>query len=169
MVWYSGSAASWKGRTRPSRTSRYVPRDQRAVTRASGYAASEETASTTATLQTVTSTLLASAPPSAPCCQAWVKLSRVGEVVGSMGEDVSDSGRTARLTRTYTGKPDEQGGGDHRQFEGEGARAVAVHDAALSLRDSTRYCPVDATATMMVRTTASAMLYPNSPSVKASL
>lgn len=105
MVWYSGSAASWKGRTRPRRKPRYVPRDQRAVTRASGKAASDETASTIATLHTVTSALLNNAPPSAPCCHACEKLSRVGEVVGPIGDEVSDAGRTARLTRTYTGKP----------------------------------------------------------------
>lgn len=105
MVWYSGSAASWKGSTRPRRNTRYVPRDQRAVTRASGYAASEETASTMTTLHAVTSRLLANAPPRAPCCQACEKLSRVGEVVGLIGEEVSDAGRRAMLTRTYTGKP----------------------------------------------------------------
>ncbi|MFF7212889.1 hypothetical protein ACFZAU_20495 [Streptomyces sp. NPDC008238] len=54
----------------------------------------------TATLPTVTSTLFSSAPPSPPCCQAWVKLSKVGEVVGRIGEEVSDVGRTGRLTRT---------------------------------------------------------------------
>jgi hypothetical protein len=83
--------------------SRNVQRDQRAVARASGYAASADTASTTTTDPAVTSTLFASAPPSAPCCQAWVKLSNVGELVGAIGEDGSDGWRTARLTSTYTG------------------------------------------------------------------
>jgi hypothetical protein len=80
--------------------SRNIPRDQRAVARASGYAASAETASRTTTLPAVTSRLLTSAPPSAPCSHAWVKLAKVGEVVGASGDEVSDGARTARLTRT---------------------------------------------------------------------
>src|SRR5437867_4169767 len=86
-------------------TSRNIPRDHRAVARASGYAASADTASTMMTLPTVTSTLLTSAPPNAPCCQACVKLSTVGDVVGAIGDEVSEGARIARLTRTYTGKP----------------------------------------------------------------
>src|SRR5262245_29435011 len=103
MVWYSGSAASWNGTTSPTMISRNSPRDQRAATRASGYAASADTASTTTTLTAVTSTLLTSAPPSAPCRQAAVKLCSVGAAVGRIGEEVSDGARTARFTSTYTG------------------------------------------------------------------
>ncbi len=75
------------------------------MTRASGYAASDETASTMTTLHAVTSRLLPNAPPRPPCCHACEKLSKVGEVVGLIGDEVSETGRTARLTRTYTGKP----------------------------------------------------------------
>src|SRR3954447_7267520 len=103
MVWYSGRAASWNGSTRPSMISRNVHRDQRAVTRASGYAASAETASTITTEPAVTRTLFANAPPNAPCCHAWEKLSNVGEVVGVIGDEVSDGRRRARFTSTYTG------------------------------------------------------------------
>ena len=85
--------------------SRKTPRDQRAVTRASGYAAKAETARTMTTLTTVTNALFMRAPPSAPCRQASTKLSRVGAVVGAIGDDVSDGRLTARFTSTYTGKP----------------------------------------------------------------
>jgi hypothetical protein len=34
-----------------------------------------------------------------------VKLARVGDVVGRIGDDVSDGARMARLISTYTGKP----------------------------------------------------------------
>jgi hypothetical protein len=54
----------------------------------------------TTTLPVITSALFSSAPPSAPCSQAWPKLSSVGEVVGAIGDEVSDGRRTARLTRT---------------------------------------------------------------------
>src|SRR3954451_7343430 len=84
--------------------SRKAPRDQRAVERASGYAASEETARMIRTLTAVTTTLLISAPPRPPCCHASAKLASVGEVVGRIGEDASAGLRPARLTSTYTGK-----------------------------------------------------------------
>lgn len=64
---------------------------------------------------------------------------------------------------------EDQPDGDHHQFQRQRPAAIAVHDTAFSARDNPRYCPVEATDTMIVNTTASAMLYPNSPSVKASL
>src|SRR5262245_63737863 len=85
--------------------SRNIPRDQRAVTRANGYAAMDDTVSTTATLPTVTRALLTSAPPRPPSTQALAKLSRVGVVVSEIGDDLSETGRSARLISTYTGNP----------------------------------------------------------------
>ncbi len=87
-----------------------------------------------------------------------MKLCSVGAVVGRIGDEVSDGARTARLTSTYTGKANTIADRDHGHLEDEGAPAVAVHDAALSLRDSTVYWPAETTATIAVSTTARAML-----------
>src|SRR5690606_19151146 len=67
------------------------------------------------------------------------------------------------------GEGDDQRDRDHRQLQAQGSLGIAVHEAALSLRARTAYWLDETIATMTVSTTASAMLYPNSPSVNASL
>ena len=98
--------------------SRNIPRDQRAVTRASGYAASAETASTMTTLPAVTSTLLTSAPPRPAL------LPRLGEVVqrrrrwsAAIGDERVRRRPDGQVDQHVHREADDQRDGDHHQFQ----------------------------------------------------
>src|SRR5690606_4357419 len=100
MVWYSGMSATWNGIIMPTSTTQNSVVESFDITRASGYAAIDEMATMSTTLETVTTAELSSAWPRPACSQAATKLSKVGCGEGTSGDDVSFAGRRAMFTST---------------------------------------------------------------------